>query len=63
MLTRFRKLNIGKKLQAINFLIVGLITLLTAVNLSYFMSSSLLDDYQKKARTLSGMLAESWIRL
>lgn len=59
MLTRFRKLNIGKKLQAINFLIVGLITLLTAVNLSYFMSSSLLDDYQKKARTLSGMLAES----
>ena len=63
MLTRFRKLNIGKKLQAINFLIVGLITLLTAVNLSYFMSSSLLDDYQKKARTLSGMLAESLIRL
>lgn len=59
MLTRFRKLNIGKKLQAINLLIVGLITLLTAINLSYFMSRSLLEDHQKKAHTLSAVLAES----
>ena len=59
MLARFRKLPIGKKLQAINFLIVGLITLLTMINLSFFMFSSLQDDYQKKAHTLSGVLAES----
>lgn len=59
MLTRFQKLPIGKKLQAINFLIVGLITLLTILNLSFYMLSSLHDDYQIKARTLSGVLAES----
>lgn len=59
MLERFRKLPIGKKLQAINLLIVGVITLLTMINLSYFMFSSLQDDYQKKAQTLSGVLAEN----
>lgn len=59
MLTRFQKLPIGKKLQAINLLIVGLITLLTMLNLSYYMFSSLLNDYQRKASTLSGVIAES----
>jgi diguanylate cyclase (GGDEF)-like protein len=58
MLERFQKLPIGKKLQAINLLIVGLITLLTTLNLSFYMLSSLHDDYQNKARTLSGVLAE-----
>jgi len=59
MIERFQKLPIGKKLQAINLLIVGLIILLTTLNLSYYMFSSLLDDYQKKAATLSGVLAAS----
>jgi diguanylate cyclase (GGDEF)-like protein len=58
MLARFHKLPIGKKLQTINLLIVGLITLLTTLNLSFYMLSSLHDDYQSKARTLSGVLAE-----
>jgi len=58
ILERFRKLPIGKKLQTINILIVGLITLLTTLNLSVYMLSTLHDDYQDKARTLSGVLAE-----
>ena len=37
MLKRFRKLTIGKKLQAINLLIVGLITLLTIISLCFYM--------------------------
>lgn len=59
MLTSFFKLPIGKKLQVINLLIVGLITLLTTINLSYFMFSSMQDDYKEKAITLSSVLAES----
>jgi len=59
MIERFQKLPIGKKLQAINLLIVGLIILLTTLNLSFYMFSSLLDVYQKKAATLSGVLAAS----
>lgn len=59
MLERFRKFPIGKKLQAINLLIVGLITLLTSLNLSFYMFSSLLDDYERKSSTLSRVLAES----
>lgn len=59
MLEKFYELPIGKKLQLINLLIVGLITLLTTINLSFFMFSSMQDDYQKKALILSSVLAES----
>ncbi|MEO8332848.1 MAG: EAL domain-containing protein [Gallionella sp.] len=59
MLARFHKLPIGKKLQAINLLIVGTITLLTTLNLSYYLFISLLDDYQEDARLLTGVLAEN----
>jgi len=59
MLEKFRNLPIGKKLQTTNLLIVGLITLLTTLNLSFYMFSSLLEDYEKKAYTLSTILVES----
>jgi len=58
MLENFRNLPIGKKLQATNLLIVGLITLLTILNLSFYMFSSMLEDYEKKAYTLSTILVE-----
>jgi len=58
MLENFRNLPIGKKLQTTNLLIVGLITLLTTLNLSFYMFSSLLEDYEKKAYTLSTILVE-----
>ena len=59
MLESFRNLPIGKKLQTTNLLIVGLITLLTTLNLSFYMFSSLLEDYEKKAYTLSTVLVEN----
>jgi diguanylate cyclase len=59
MLEYFLNLTIGKKLQAINLLIVGLCTLLITINLGYYMLGSLLDDYEKKASTLSNVLTEN----
>ena len=59
MLEYFLNLSIGKKLQAINLLIVGLITLLITINLSFYMLGSLLSDYERKASMLSGVLTEN----
>jgi len=59
MLERYRKLPIGKKLQLTNLAIVGLITLLTTINLSFYLYSSLLDEHDKKSRTISSLLIES----
>jgi hypothetical protein len=59
MLKRFRKLPIGKKLQAINLLIVGLITLLTIISLCFYMYGSLRDDFRNDAKTVSSLLAEN----
>ncbi|MFZ2542089.1 MAG: EAL domain-containing protein [Gallionella sp.] len=59
MLEHFKKLTIGKKLQAINLLIVGLVTLLITTNLGFYMFGSLLDSYETKVSTLSGVLAEN----
>jgi len=59
MLEYFLNLKIGKKLQAINLLIVGMITLLITTNLGYYMFSSLLDGYEKKASILSSVLTEN----
>lgn len=59
MLDFFLNLNIGKKLQAINLLIVGLFTLLITINLGYYMLGSLLDDYEKKASVLSSVITEN----
>ena len=59
MLNRFHNLPIGKKLQAINLLIVGLITLLTIISLSFYMYGTLRDDYRNDSKTLSSLLAES----
>jgi diguanylate cyclase len=59
MLTRFRKLPIGKKLQVINLLIVGLITLLTIISLCFYMYITLRDDYRNDSKTVSSLLAES----
>lgn len=59
MLTRFRKLPIGKKLQVINLLIVGLITLLTIISLCFYMYITLRDDYRNDSKTISSLLAES----
>jgi diguanylate cyclase (GGDEF)-like protein len=59
MLEYFLNLTIGKKLQAINLSIVGLITLLITINLGYYMLGSLLDDYEKKASILSSVITEN----
>ena len=55
----FLNLKIGKKLQMINLLIVGLITLLITVNLGFYMLDSLLGEYEKKASMLSSVLTEN----
>ncbi|MDO8413072.1 MAG: EAL domain-containing protein, partial [Gallionellaceae bacterium] len=52
-------LPIGKKLQVINLLIVGLITVLTLISLCFYMYSTLRDDYLNNSKTLSSVLAES----
>jgi diguanylate cyclase (GGDEF)-like protein len=59
MLDYFLNLTIGKKLQAINLLTIGLITLLITINLGYYMFGSLLDDSEKKASMLSSVLSEN----
>lgn len=59
MLKRFDKLPIGKKLQAINLLIIGLLTLLTIISLCVYMYASLRDDYQGDSKTISSLLAEN----
>ncbi|MFZ5524009.1 MAG: bifunctional diguanylate cyclase/phosphodiesterase [Pseudomonadota bacterium] len=59
MLEFFQNLTLGKKLQAINLLIVGLFTLMITINLGFYMLGSLLDDYEKKASTLSRVLTEN----
>ncbi|OGS97076.1 MAG: hypothetical protein A3K04_06215 [Gallionellales bacterium RBG_16_56_9] len=59
MLKRFRKLPIGKKLQAINLLIIGLITLLAMISLCFYMYGTLRDDYRNDSKTISSLLAES----
>jgi diguanylate cyclase (GGDEF)-like protein len=59
MLTHFHKLSIGKKLQAINLLIVSLITMLAIAMVSIYMYSGLKDEYQSNSKTLSSLLAES----
>lgn len=62
ILTYFRHLPIRKKIQSLNLIIsslIGLITLLTVLNLSFFGFSSLLDNYQKRADTAISVLAES----
>lgn len=59
MANRFGNLPIGKKLQAINLLMVGMITLLTIANLSFYMYSSMIEDSQKNAATLTSVLAEN----
>jgi|GEM_PF-3450325 len=59
MFDYFLNLTIGKKLQAINLLIVGLITLLITINLSFYMLGSLLEDNEKKASMLSSVLTEN----
>ncbi len=59
MLALFNKLTITKKLQVINLLIVGLITLLAIISLSFYMYGTLLDDYRNNSQTISSLLAES----
>lgn len=59
MLDYFLNLTIGKKLQAINLLIVGLITMLITINLGFYMFGSLVGDYEKKAVMLSSVLTEN----
>lgn len=59
MLKRFDKLPIAKKLQVINLLIVGLITLLTIISLCFYMYGSLRDDYRNDSKTVSSLLAEN----
>lgn len=58
-LKHFQKFPIGKKLQVINLLIVGLITLLTIISLCFYMYGSLQEDYQNDSKTLSSLLAEN----
>ena len=59
MFEYFLNLAIGKKLQAVNLLIVGMITLLITVNIGFYMFGSLLEGYEKKASTLSSVLTEN----
>lgn len=59
MLKHFKKLSIVKKLQAINLLIVVLITLLTITSLCFYMYITLRDSIQNESKTLSSLLAES----
>lgn len=59
MLNRFHKLSIVKKLQAINLLIIGLITLLAIISLCFYMYATLRDDYQGDSKTISSLLAEN----
>jgi len=59
MFNFFLNLTIGKKLQAINLLIVGLITLMITINLGYYMFGSLLEDYERKASIISRLLTEN----
>lgn len=59
MLKRFHQFPIGKKLQAINLLIVGLITLLAIISLCFYMYGNLQDEYREKSKILSSLLAEN----
>ena len=59
MLTHFHQSPIVKKLQVINLLIVGLITLLTIISLCFYMYITLRDNYRDDSTTLSSLLAES----
>jgi diguanylate cyclase (GGDEF)-like protein len=59
MLKHFHKFTIAKKLQVINLLIVGLITLLTIISMCFYMYASLRDDYLNESKTLSSLLAEN----
>jgi diguanylate cyclase (GGDEF)-like protein len=59
MLERFHQLSIGKKLQAINLLIVGLITLLTIIILCFYIYGTLRDEILDDSKTVSSLLAES----
>ena len=59
MLKRFHQLPIGKKLQAINLLMISLITLLTIISLCFYMYATLQDEYQGDSKSLSSLLAEN----
>ena len=59
MLTHFHQSPIVKKLQVINLLIVGLITLLTIISLCFYMYLTLRDNYRENSTTLTSLLAES----
>lgn len=59
MKKRFDKLSISKKLQVVNLLIISVVTLLTTLILGLFLYSSLQGDYERNARTLTDLLAES----
>ena len=59
MLTHFHQSPIVKKLQVINLLIVGLITLLTIISLCFYMYITLRDNYRENSTTLTSLLAES----
>ena len=59
MLTHFHQSPIVKKLQVINLLIVGLITLLTIISLCFYMYLTLRDNYRENSTTLPSLLAES----
>ena len=59
MFQRFDKYPIGKKLQAINLLIVGLITLLTIFIVCIYMYQNLQDSSQRRNETVSNLLAEN----
>jgi diguanylate cyclase len=59
MLKHFHKFTIAKKLQVINLLIVGMITLLTIISLCVYMYNTLQDDYRDDSTTLSSLLAKS----
>jgi diguanylate cyclase (GGDEF)-like protein len=59
MLKRFHQLPIGKKLQAINMLMISLITLLTIISLCFYMISTLQNEYQGDSKNLSNLLAEN----
>jgi len=61
MIEYFLNLSIGKKLQAVNLLIVGLITLLITINLSFYMLGSLLEEHEQKASMLSSMISENMV--
>jgi diguanylate cyclase (GGDEF)-like protein len=59
MFERFNKFSIGKKLQSINLLIVGLITMLTIIILCFYIYGTLRDEILDDSKTVSSLLAEN----